>query len=129
MLKTRLLKYTDLMSTIAPAPRDLETLRGLARTVGLASGAVRVVLFGSVARGAAHQDSDLDLLLLFPDGALGQSLFEMTEPIDRAMRALWPLEYPVDFYPMRLSDFMNRSSLLAEIVAREGVTLFEVAHG
>ena len=129
MLKTRLLKYTDLMPTIAPAPRDLETLRALARTVGLASGAVRVVLFGSVARGAAREDSDLDLLLLFPDGALGQSLFEMTEPIDRAMRALWPLEYPVDFYPMRLSDFMNRSSLLAEIVAREGVTLFEVAHG
>jgi uncharacterized protein len=123
------LKYTDPMPTIAAAPRKLETLQALARTVAQASGAVQVILFGSVARGDARDDSDLDLLLLFPDAALGPSLFEMTEPVDRAMRALWPLEFAVDFYPMRLSDFVNRTSVLADVVAREGITLFEVSRG
>ncbi len=115
------------MPTVAVAPRKLETLQALARTVAQASGVRSVILFGSVARGDARDDSDLDLLLLFPDAALGPSLFEMTEPVDRAMRALWPLEFAVDFYPMRLSDFKNRTSILADVVAREGIRLFEVA--
>jgi hypothetical protein len=39
------------MPTIAAAPRKLETLQALARTVAQASGAVQVILFGSVTRG------------------------------------------------------------------------------
>jgi predicted nucleotidyltransferase len=30
---------------------------------------LRIILFGSAARGDAHEDSDLDLLVIMPDGA------------------------------------------------------------
>ena len=42
----------------------------------------RIVLFGSRARGDAHQDSDLDLLVILPDGA---SSSEARKAIGRAL--------------------------------------------
>ena len=53
----------------APVPQDLPTLREIAEKAARSCGAVKVILFGSVARGNVNENSDLDLLLLVPDGA------------------------------------------------------------
>ncbi|MEM4782696.1 MAG: aconitase/3-isopropylmalate dehydratase large subunit family protein, partial [Halalkalicoccus sp.] len=48
------------------------TLRRIARVAADAAGARAVVLFGSVARGEARPDSDLDLLLVMDDEGFGE---------------------------------------------------------
>ena len=42
----------------------------------------RIILFGSRARGEAHNDSDLDLLIILPDGV---SSSELRRSMDRAL--------------------------------------------
>jgi hypothetical protein len=58
------LKYTDPMPTIAAAPRKLETLQALARTVAQASGEVQVILYGSMLNTvrAIVKDGKIELL-------------------------------------------------------------------
>ena len=86
--------------------------------------AIRVYLFGSAARGEDGADSDLDFLVLLPDGA-PKDLVRGT----RLVEAIRGIRYPADIVPWRLSDFEGRaahgvSSLPATIV-REGQVLYE----
>jgi predicted nucleotidyltransferase len=84
---------------------------------------VRVILFGSHARGEAGPDSDYDLLVVLDDDAPAEKL---------SWRAAWEarkdFHRAVDVVPCRESVFRRRSRLrsspLAEI-AREGVVLYE----
>lgn len=108
-------------------PIDLESLREVARVAGEASGARRVVLFGSVARGEARHGSDLDLLLVMDDDFYGPrpTLFEMVSPAAEAEQALGRPPYPLDLVPMRASHLECGASALALEVLREGVVLYE----
>jgi UTP:GlnB (protein PII) uridylyltransferase len=47
-------------------PSNLEELQEFAKKVAQVSGATKIILFGSVARGSQTMQSDLDLLLLLP---------------------------------------------------------------
>jgi predicted nucleotidyltransferase len=61
-------------------------------------GVEHLYLFGSTARGEAHEDSDIDLFFDHPVGSLG--LFELMEVKDAAARILG-----------RKTDIMTRRSL------------------
>ena len=96
-------------------PALLET----AKTIALATNALEVRVFGSVARGEAHAHSDLDLLLVLPDDA------DLLISAARAQRSLYPSTLDADIVPMRVSHFRNGESVLARVVAREGVLIYD----
>ncbi len=104
-------------------------LHDMARVMGLASGAARVVLFGSAARGTATASSDLDFLLVIPDAHWNWqgSTLEKLEPAMKAREAARAAGYwmALDVLPLPESRYGNSSSFLASEVKRDGVTLFE----
>ena len=95
----------------------------LLRSVVVYFDPVRVILFGSHARGEAGPDSDYDLLVVLDDDAPEERL---------SWRAAWEarkdFHRAVDIVPCREPAFRRRSWLrgspLAEI-AREGIVLYE----
>jgi predicted nucleotidyltransferase len=97
-----------------PSPALLET----AKTIALATNALEVRVFGSVARGEAREDSDVDLLLVLPDDA------DLLAAAAKAQRSLYPSTLDADIVPMRVSHFKNGESVLARVVAREGVLVY-----
>ena len=84
---------------------------------------VRVILFGSHARGEAGPDSDYDLLVVLDDDAPKEK-----QHWSAAWEARKDFHGAVDVVPCRESAFRQRSRLrsspLAEI-AREAVVLYE----
>jgi predicted nucleotidyltransferase len=108
-------------------PTDHETLRQIALVIAQASGASKVVLFGSVARGVFRRWSDLDWLLVMPDEAFGATFFDQLQP---AMRAAAAVEAeglylcPMDFLPQRYSDFTAAQNVIAHAAATEGIVFY-----
>lgn len=69
---------------------------------------VSVVLYGSIARGSAQKNSDIDLLVIadsLPKSRMDrQKLFlRIEEPLQPAMDSLWNEGFHVDFSPIILS--------------------------
>ena len=56
------------MPTPHPAPGDDPLVRALVERIVAEAAPLRVVLFGSRAAGTARPDSDVDLLVVMPDG-------------------------------------------------------------
>ena len=104
-------------------------LQNLARVMGLAHGAVRVVLFGSAARGTMNAGSDLDFLLVIPDAQWNWqgSTLEKLEPAMRAREAARAAGYwmALNVLPLPESRYRDSRSYFASEVKRDGVTLFE----
>ncbi len=116
-----------MISAQPPKALDLEHLRTLAGIVAEASGAVKVVLFGSRARGQARVDSDLDWLLVIPDERFGESFTEQVQPALRASQALLDHNLytcPMDFVPTRASTFSEGRTVIARAAAKEGIVLY-----
>ena len=95
--------------------------QALARTVAEASGASRVLLFGSMARGDNTVDSDTDLLLVFDDHL---SMAEVTERLIAADTATLPRKFALDLVPMLSHDYFERQSVLSRAIHREGRLLY-----
>ncbi len=91
----------------------------LAQKAAVASGAKSVYLFGSYARGEAKPDSDVDLLLVMDDNA------NLRDSSLAATRANQSRNCSVDFISMHRTHFVNRDSIIALEVAREGILLLE----
>lgn len=108
-----------LANRIAP-PSNLEGLRQLAAKVAKVGGAVKIVLFGSVARGEQSIHSDLDLLLVLPT-TNRQVLLNAAIQADSVF---WNAPYSVDLIPISFEDFRAGNSVLARRVAREGIVLY-----
>ena len=85
---------------------------------------VRIYLFGSVARGEAGPDSDLDFLVVVPDDVAEEKL----RP-GAARRAVTGMGFAKDIVPWRQTDFEQRaawvSASLPATVVREGRLLYE----
>lgn len=86
-----------------------------------AVGVSRAILFGSVARGQEIPDSDVDLLLVWPDNINEDARWDMSMRIaqivdDVADRVCIPLVYT-------LNEYENLTSRLAGSVARDGIDL------
>ncbi len=95
-----------------------ESLTTLAHQAAQASGAVQVILFGSVAQNKATRESDIDLLLVLPDDA---NLMEVTT---RTQKALFPRSQPLDLVSMHQSHWREGASVLAREIAQNGIVLY-----
>jgi uncharacterized protein len=85
----------------------------------------RVILFGSVARGEAGPDSDIDLLVILDDDAPPE---QVTVKAGREARRSY--REPADVIPIREHTFQARSHIpgtLSQAAALEGIVVYERA--
>jgi predicted nucleotidyltransferase len=74
MRKQPTVANTDTQFATGPEP---EQLRDLVARVLAVTPALRILLFGSAARGEAHADSDLDILVVAPEGTVRRHTAQM----------------------------------------------------
>ena len=83
----------------------------------------RIILFGSHARGDAHPDSDLDVLVVVSDSR------PLSADLAVEMRlAVGPLDHDYDLFVTSVSGLTEGSELVGRVeypAVREGVTLYE----
>lgn len=102
-------RYTDVVEPLRG--EQLETvLRDAAERLRTAFGPCRVYLFGSYADGRPGPDSDLDFLVVVPDGA--EDSFGLT---GRAYRALGRLGRPADVIVRTESEFARLSGWVSSV--------------
>lgn len=111
------------MST-SPTPRTAD-LKRLVRLVVETVHPLRIVLFGSAARGELHEDSDVDLLVLMPDGS---NLLHTEMALYRALAySDLRFERPIQFVastPARFNEHEQSRHALAFHVVRDGRELY-----
>jgi len=93
-------------------------IRVLAQVVGRASGAREVLLFGSVARGEAGPDSDLDLLLVLDDGA------DRRAATVQARRALGRQRFALDLVAVTERDYFEPHNAFMRAIRPELRSLY-----
>ena len=100
-----------------------QTIADLARkAAAAASGPATVMLFGSYARDEAHEDSDLDLLVIEP------GLSNPAEEYLRLRSAIGRIGVGVDLLLYSTTEFIKRSNIPGTLLysaAREGKVLHE----
>jgi len=107
-----------------PMVKDREQLGAIVEALVQALHPVRIILFGSRARGQARPDSDFDLLVV-ADTTL--------PPIDRmfaARKALWGQRICADIFvltPSEYDAFSRQASSVAARANQEGLVLYEAA--
>lgn len=101
---------------------DREVIDGAVRRIVEAFHPKRVVVFGSVARGEAGPDSDLDLFI---------EMESSLPPVERGVRvrelladARWPMDIAV-YTPEEVRDARTRFGNLMTLIDAEGVVLYE----
>jgi len=80
----------------------------------------KMILFGSMATGRAHKDSDIDLILV-SDKFRGKKSFRRSIGFYK----YWDLDYPVDFLcytPEEFNKLKNQISIVREAV-RKGIEI------
>ena len=85
----------------------------------------RVILFGSVARGEAGPDSDIDLLVILDDDTPPE---KVTVKAGRESRR--PYRQPADVIPIRECTFQIRSQIagtLSQAASLDGIVVYERA--
>ncbi|MGH2353767.1 MAG: nucleotidyltransferase domain-containing protein [Chloroflexota bacterium] len=83
---------------------------------------VRIILFGSQARGDVGRDSDVDLLVVLP------SVADRRDATVQMLRALGDLPVPVDVVVTTPDEIARRGHLVGTILRpalREGTVLYE----
>lgn len=83
----------------------------------------RVIVFGSVARGEAGPDSDIDLLVVLDDDAPKEHF-----SVKAGHAARRPYRRPADVIPCRESTFQRKSRIagtLAHEAALAGIVVYE----
>jgi len=102
-----------------------ETINKIVRTLVEAARPTKVILFGSYARGDAHDDSDIDLLIVEPNVSSKRS--EMV----RLRRLLRPFRVPVDVIVVSEAEFNDWAHLVGTVLYwanTEGKLLHEASH-
>ncbi len=102
--------------TLGIPPLLNEALRPLAGRIGTA------IIYGSVARGDARSDSDVDLLLVSDDVTM-EDLFVQLEPVERRLRRrIHPTIYSTDEFRRRRED---GNPFLEEVLNGPKISLLE----
>ncbi len=93
-------------------------IKQYAKKAAQASGAKQVFLFGSHARGQAHQDSDVDMLLVFDQPT------DLMKAAQKAYAACQDRSFALDITPMHYSHLVGMESFIAEAVLAEGIQVY-----
>jgi predicted nucleotidyltransferase len=83
-----------------------------------------VVLYGSVARGEAHRDSDVDLLVITDPPPVSQLIDELAYGIDFAAQFATFLT-PIELTPEQIRDWLERGDPFLERLLQEGKVLYD----
>lgn len=83
----------------------------------------RIILFGSVARGDMHEDSDVDLLVVLPEEP--ESVREVERRIDEAVAGIRMSKDILVVSEERLAELGDRPSLVYREALREGRVVYE----
>ena len=89
----------------------IEAAAPILKALGADSGYSRLALFGSVARGQAHQDSDIDLLVEAPEGTSSFGFIRFKEFIEQILGREIDLVAYGALKP-RLDDDIRREAVL-----------------
>ncbi len=102
-------------------------LKEIAQIMATASSANKIILFGSRARGDFDSSSDWDFLLVMPTSWNPSCLEEELEITRASHNALLKrgYDFSTDIIPMTYNAFTTGNNVLARMVWREGITLFE----
>jgi predicted nucleotidyltransferase len=87
-----------------------ETIDKIVRTLVEAARPTKVIMFGSYARGDAHDDSDLDLLIVEP------SVVSRRDEMVRLRRLLRPFRAPVDVIVVSEMEFNDWAHLAGTVL-------------
>lgn len=100
---------------------DEQEIKRVAIRLGVATNALRVILFGSYARGEANENSDVDLMIIaesdLPRFKRSRELYKLFRP--------YPFGMDLIVYTPKEIERGNRSPVsFVSIVLREGKTLY-----
>ncbi len=90
----------------------------------------KIILFGSLASGVVHVDSDVDLIVVTNDDYMPQSYKEKSEVYLKVSRALTGItgEIPIDLivYTKPMYDRFNElGSLFSKEISQKGTVLYQ----
>lgn len=109
------------MTTTARVP-DAQVLAEIVQRIVEAVHPLRIIMFGSAARGEMGRDSDLDLMVVMPDGThrrhTAQFLYGQLGGIDTAIDI-------VVATPQDLLDYGDWTSFIYHQALREGKVVYE----
>ena len=111
------------MTTQAKVTPTVEDLRGLLAKPLQACGAIEAVLFGSVATGHAHEDSDVDLLVVVAHS--DKPAWDRQQDLQAVTDAC---PYPVDIFvytPEELRRVIEERRRFAVQALAEGVVIYK----
>jgi predicted nucleotidyltransferase len=103
-------------------PVDARLLDGIITRIRQAGNPIRIVLFGSHARGQAGPSSDLDLLIV-EDSDLPRH--RRAPRYLRALVGAFPAKDVIVWTPAEIAAWANLPNAFISTVLREGVTLYE----
>jgi len=107
------------MSQPLPAGIDLARLQAIARRLREQYGAERVLLYGSVARGEATPDSDVDILVV---ADTREKFFDRMAQVLQLVRDLYDLIplAPIVLTPAEVQERLERGDQFIEEILRTG---------
>lgn len=111
------------MVALSPRKPD-DVLPELVRRILLASRPRQIILFGSAARGDTSPHSDLDLLVILPEGV------DTTATEVAIYRELWGLRFGADIIAVTEGDvakFRSNPSMVIHTALREGKEIYRAA--
>ena len=93
----------------------------------------KIILFGSLASGVVHVDSDVDLIVVTNDDYMPQSYKQKSEVYLKVSSALTEItgEIPIDLivYTKPMYDRFNElGSLFSKEISQKGTVLYEADH-
>ena len=99
-----------------------ELLREVVRRLLTVGSPSKIILFGSHARGDAHPQSDLDLLVIEESN---RPAYQRSLPYARALADVYPAKDVVVWTPGEVADWANVANFFVTTAVREGRVLYE----